>query len=271
MEIKFIDSLAEIDQTGSYLKSLFIDGVEILKPSPDGKETHGGSAVMIPFANRVKEHVFTFEGKVYTLPADSGNHSIHGLVRHAMWDVLKKDEDSIELGYTIACPEFPSRLHSVISYRLDKDSFSTKFEIENTGELNAPLTVGAHPYFMTHGDWDITADEPVKKLECVDKYFPTGKIMDFPIHELSARSGTVFDSCFTGGGDLHLHNGKNHILIERKNMPYFQVYDGEFAEGKSVAIEPMTGAPNSFNNGIGLITVEPGGKFTCSYTITMIE
>lgn len=271
MEIKFMDSLAEIDQVGSYVMKLFIDGTEILKQSNDGKETHGGAAVLIPFANRVRDHTYRFEGKTYQLPADSGNHSIHGLVRHVKWDVLQKEDDSVELGYVLTDPGYPSRLHNIVKYRIDGQSFTTKFEIENIGERNSPVMIGVHPYFLTPGDWDITADKPVKRLEYADRYFPTGEMTDFSMHQLTSKSGTAFDNCFLGDGDLHLHNGMNHILIERENMPYFQVYNGEYAEGKSVAIEPMTGAPDSFNNKLGLITIEPGGKFVCSYTISLIE
>ena len=250
---------------------LFIDGTEILKQSNDGKETHGGAAVLIPFANRVRDHTYRFEGKTYQLPADSGNHSIHGLVRHVKWDVLQKEDDSVELGYVLTDPGYPSRLHNIVKYRIDGQSFTTKFEIENIGERNSPVMIGVHPYFLTPGDWDITADKPVKRLEYADRYFPTGEMTDFSMHQLTSKSGTAFDNCFLGDGDLHLHNGMNHILIERENMPYFQVYNGEYAEGKSVAIEPMTGAPDSFNNKLGLITIEPGGKFVCSYTISLIE
>lgn len=266
-----MDSLAEIDQVGSYVMKLFIDGTEILKQSNDGKETHGGAAVLIPFANRVRDHTYRFEGKTYQLPADSGNHSIHGLVRHVKWDVLQKEDDSVELGYVLTDPGYPSRLHNIVKYRIDGQSFTTKFEIENIGERNSPVMIGVHPYFLTPGDWDITADKPVKRLEYADRYFPTGEMTDFSMHQLTSKSGTAFDNCFLGDGDLHLHNGMNHILIERENMPYFQVYNGEYAEGKSVAIEPMTGAPDSFNNKLGLITIEPGGKFVCSYTISLIE
>lgn len=266
-----MDSLAEIDQVGSYVMKLFIDGTEILKQSNDGKETHGGAAVLIPFANRVRDHTYRFEGKTYQLPVDSGNHSIHGLVRHVKWDVLQKEDDSVELGYVLTDPGYPSRLHNIVKYRIDGQSFTTKFEIENIGERNSPVMIGVHPYFLTPGDWDITADKPVKRLEYADRYFPTGEMTDFSMHQLTSKSGTAFDNCFLGDGDLHLHNGMNHILIERENMPYFQVYNGEYAEGKSVAIEPMTGAPDSFNNKLGLITIEPGGKFVCSYTISLIE
>lgn len=265
-----MDSLAEIDQVGSYVMKLFIDGTEILKQSNDGKETHGGAAVLIPFANRVRDHTYRFEGKTYQLPADSGNHSIHGLVRHVKWDVLQKEDDSVELGYVLTDPGYPSRLHNIVKYRIDGQSFTTKFEIENIGERNSPVMIGVHPYFLTPGDWDITADKPVKRLEYANRYFPTGEMTDFSMHQLTSKSGTAFDNCFLGDGDLHLHNGMNHILIERENMPYFQVYNGEYAEGKSVAIEPMTGAPDSFNNKLGLITIEPGGKFVCSYAISLI-
>ncbi|WP_393970881.1 aldose 1-epimerase [Oxyplasma meridianum] len=271
MEIKFRDSLAEIHQLGAYVSKLFIDGIEILKESNDGKDTHGGSAVLIPYANRVRDHVYRFEGREYQLPANSGNHSIHGLVRHVKWDILKMKEDSVELGYALSDPGYPSRVHNIVKYSINNDSFTTRFEIENIGERDSPVMIGAHPYFLTHGEWDITADKPVKRLEYVDGYFPTGQMSDFSMHQVTSKSGTVFDNCFLGGGELNLHNGMNNILIERENMPYFQVYNGEYAEGKSVAIEPMTGAPNSFNNGIGLITMEPGGKFFCSYTISLIE
>ena len=58
------------------------------------------SPTISPFANRVKDHVFTFEGKVYTLPADSGNHSIHGLVR-SDWATSVPEEKKLIAGVMI--------------------------------------------------------------------------------------------------------------------------------------------------------------------------
>ena len=48
---------------------------------------------------------------------------------------------------------------------------------------------------------------------------------------------------------------------------YLQVYTPPGRE--SIAIEPMTCAPNAFNNGMGLIRLDPGEAFTASFGISL--
>ena len=68
---------------------------------------------------------------------------------------------------------------------------------------------------------------------------------------------------------LELSSEYGQIKLERKNMPYFVLYNGKYSRGESVALEPMTGAPDAFNNRIGITEVEPAGEFTCGFKISI--
>ena len=86
---------------------------------------------------------------------------------------------------------------------------------------------------------------------------PSGKIGD--------RS---FDGCYALNGDLRLYN-KRGLLIKMTGFPYVQLYAPP--SRTSIAIEPMTGIPDAFNNGIGLKKLAPGEKFQASYDVIPFE
>jgi len=54
-------------------------------------------------------------------------------------------------------------------------------------------------------------------------------------------------------------------------MPFFVLYNGKYAEGKSIAIEPLTGAPDAFNNGIGLKIIDPLKSLNTQFKIKLIR
>lgn len=60
---------------------------------------------------------------------------------------------------------------------------------------------------------------------------------------------------------LALRISDMEILTRSRNgrtTDYFVIYNGKYSRGESVAIEPMTSAPDTFNNGIGVITLKKG-------------
>src|SRR5271165_720799 len=52
------------------------------------KPARNGIPVLFPYPNRINHGTFTFRGKTYTLPINSGTHSIHGFAASAPWDVV---------------------------------------------------------------------------------------------------------------------------------------------------------------------------------------
>jgi aldose 1-epimerase len=71
-----------------------------------------------------------------------------------------------------------------------------------------------------------------------------------------------------------LRNPAKNIEIEihpEKSYPYLQIYIPPHR--KNIAIENLSGAPDAFNNGMGVITLEPGESaiFKTSYKITILK
>lgn len=261
---------AEIDENGAYLRALVLEGREIIKRQNDPRPTHGGSAVLIPYAGRVRGAEYSYRGAKYNLPANSGSNSIHGFLKDETCAVDRISGSSVSLSCDIVNSGYPSTIRVGIEYRLLRNSFSVSAQVRNTGEHWCPLLAGFHPYFLTGGSWRLSHSEPMKELVYEDRYFPNGEYKKVNFNMLKDIGGMELDNCYFGGGTVTLHGGDRSLTIRRKNMPFLVIYNGKYSEGISVAIEPMTGAPDSFNNGIGLVELGPGDEFSCGFSIELM-
>lgn len=259
-------SVAEFDTMGAYLKSLALDGDEILLPAEDGRQTHGGACNLLPYAGRIRNGTYAFGGKTYSFPTGEGGHSIHGFAREKEFTAVDASDASVLFEAMLGNGGYPTTLDARIRYEIRRNSLSIGYDVSNKGRNAAPLVVGSHPYFLTKGDWMVLPEIPAKELHLSDRYFPDGTFIPFDFNR--PLNGLQLDSCFEGGGDLHLKSDYSELLIRRRNMPYFLLYNGNYARGESVAIEPMTGAPDAYNNGMGVVILEPGGEYSCGYSIT---
>ena len=147
----------------------------------------------------------------------------------------------------------------------------------NAGAVPCPFGVGAHPYFA-FGGTSIDAVElhvPAETwLEVDARSIPqarrpvAGSDVDF---RRSRVIGALrLDHAFTdlqrdadGAARVVLRYGKHQVRIELdRSFEYVQVFTGDTLFDRSrrrqaVAIEPMTCAPNAFNNGQGLRMLAP--------------
>ncbi|MEM0135014.1 MAG: aldose 1-epimerase [Thermoplasmatales archaeon] len=259
-----------VESHGAYISSLRLSDNEILMKSEDGNQTHGGCASLIPFANRVRDASYSWRGRKYSLPRNDGNNSIHGFTKDLNWDISTVDTKMI-LNSEIDREDYPSRLKCQSMIELKEDSILIRFTISNVGDIDVPLSIGLHPYFLHEGSWKVRQPSKVKKLNYVDEYFPDGTMTEVDSEYLSSGKGREFDNCFLVGSSLSFESA-NHVLnIQTDNMNYFVIYNGKYSNGKSVAVEPMTSAPNAFNNGIGLVTLRSNSKFSCSSTFCFIK
>ncbi len=269
---KLLDGNSEviIDEKGAYVSNLILNGKKILKGRHDDKLTHGGAAPLIPFANRVKNHTYQFEGKQYNLPQNDGLHSIHGLILDSSFEINLKADNFVVLNHRLTHPGIPSELEIEIRYRIDGNEFTSEFSAKNTGTEKAPITIGAHPYFMVKENYLIDYKEPLFRLNYVDGYFPDGKAEFVDLNNIDF-SNFSFDNTFYGGGDIILKSNYSEIEIVRENMPFIVLYNGKYTDGASFAIEPMTAAPDAFNNRIGLKIINPSELLKCKYKIKLLR
>ncbi len=267
MKISRDGSQAEIETLGAYLSSLVLDGREILLKSEDGRQTHGGACNLIPYAGRIRNGEYYSGGRRYSFPKEKEGNSIHGFSRNREFTTAGTSAGYACLKAVLSDRGYPSTLDLSVDYRLERKSISVSYTAQNTGAADAPLVIGSHPYFITEGRWKILPSVPARELHLSDGYFPDGSFRQFDFDRYLDE--VPLDNCFEGGGDLRLSSGRGDIVIRRRRMDYFLVYNGAYARGSSVAIEPMTGAPDAFNNGIGLNVLAPGQKFECEYSITL--
>lgn len=267
--IEYGNSRADIEQLGAYISTLKIGSTEIFKKSNDGRQTHGGCAVLSPFANRVRNATYTFEGKQYVLPKNAGEHSIHGLLKDLIWNIESSGNASeISLSSRLNHPGYPSVLHSRLLYSISSDGFTVNYKATNAGTSNLPLMIGFHPYFLVGKEWSIDYKGTMRKLVYEDQFFPNGEMETVDLMS-GNMNHSVFDNCFLFDGDIRLISSNATVLIRRFKMPYIVIYNGIFAEQISVAIEPMTGAPDAFNNHMGLLKLASGESFQCGFELML--
>lgn len=263
-------SKAEILERGAYIKNLRIDGAPILKPTSDNIMVHGGCAVLIPYAGRIRGGTYVHDGKKYQLQKDEEGNAIHGFLKENDLVVKEKTSNNVSLEATISNSGYPTTLRVLIRYEIFERSFAVNSRILNEGKTSAPLSVGFHPYFLAN-DWEIVPNCEIRKLQMKDLYFPTGIEEPYSFEAGGEGRSSSLDEClhFPCGATLKLDSHK--VLIRKKNMPYVVVYNGKWADGKSVAFEPYTSAPDAFNNGIGLINLLPGESYDCGFEVELIE
>ncbi len=261
------DSYAEFDSRGAYLKSLVLNGKKIIKESNDKISTHGGAAVLMPFANRIRNAEYSYNGKHYNLPENDGNNSIHGLVRDIQFDYIL-NEKSVKFTTTLDSKYYPGKANITLKYTIENNSFITEASIKSL-DSKIPVEIGFHPYFYAEPPYKIYYDSELKKLEYTDNYFPDGKLINENLNNIDLSKMDLDNAFIAENKAITLKYANTSIKITRKNMHYIVLYNGLYTEKKSIAIEPMTGAPDVFHNHMGLIELDKGQTFECSYSITL--
>ncbi len=264
MDIRVGSAVASFDEKGAYLRELRSGNDIIIKKTFDGTETHGGAVVFFPFGNRVKNAEYKYKDVKYNLPKNDGNNSIHGLIRNETFD-YKKTENGIEFYKNFENNSYPGRAFIKINYEMKNKSFNTYFYVKSL-DREIPVEIGFHPYFYINGSYSIDYNKDLKMMNYMDTYFPDGTYTDMNFKNKDL-SNIILDNAFYLDNDIVLKDEKHTVKIIRYNMPYTVLYNGLYANGDSIAIEPMTGAPDAFNNGIGLINLKKDQEFKCGYSI----
>jgi aldose 1-epimerase len=86
----------------------------------------------------------------------------------------------------------------------------------------------------------------------------------------------VLDHCFTAleresDGRARVRLGETTLWLD-ESWPYVMVFTGDplpDVARRSVAVEPMTCAPNAFRNGDGLAVLEPGETHSGTWGISV--
>lgn len=282
---------AIVSEVGATLRSWQLDGVELLDTF--GLDSPGDAyrgKVLMPWPNRLRDGRYDFAGReqATALTEPERDNAMHGLVSWVNWRLAGRSGHSVTMAYRLhAQPGYPFVLDLAVEYALSADGLEVTLRAANAGGTAAPFGAGLHPYLAVgsgHVD-DARLRVPARsRLPVDDRQIPTGElrsVADTPFDfRLMRRIGeTQVDTCFTDVErdddglarvelDLPAGGGRRALTVWMDGaFSHIQVYTGDEdpdpdRRRRSIAVEPMTCAPDAFNSGRGLIVLEPGGQFT---------
>lgn len=264
LEIKNIPEgiYAEISlNDGGSLQALTLNNVPLIVDlSPLTYSTTYASALLFPFANRIKDGQYGFKNKNYQLLPNNKeeNNALHGLVYNKPFVVThqsaQKDEAEIIMSYAYEETEkgFPFPFTIQLTYTFTKNSLELNVSVVNTSETTFPFTIGWHPYFLSADlDRSVLKFKSERKLHIGDRNIGQDLMPISPIDSVALDNKTLDDCWQLKGNEVVFDTPKYQLYLSSSEADSFlQAYTPP--KKNIIAIEPTTGVSDSFNNKIGL-------------------
>ncbi len=231
------------------------------------------SGKMSPFSCRIDAGKYQWNNQLFQFKKFYlGEHAMHGLIYDANFSILRTEvhenfaEVTLSFNYQGKDAGFPFPYEIIVQWTLYADNrIGLKTTIVNHSNCIIPIMDGWHPYFTLGGQVnDYTLEfQSNGKLEMRDDMIPTGIIMEDTKYNTGKKIGdTHFDDCHlldpTNQEIKISYEGMSILVQPKHNYPYLQMYTPD--DRKSIAIENLSGAPNCFNNKMGLQQLEPKGQ-----------
>jgi len=247
-------------------------------------------AKLSPFVCRLNNSTYAWEGQQYTTGKFFMNgHAIHGLLYGVEHEVIITAasafmcECKFLYHYKGTEPGYPFAFDMNILYRLESDCRLTIITmVHNRSGRTIPMSDGWHPYFklgqtIDNATLQINAK---KQVEFNDALLPTGELIS---NEKWFSGAPLKDAFLDNSFVLDMEESMPHCILSDEQLglelyicpdrsyPYLQVYTPDHR--KSIAIENLSSPPDSFNNKMGLIALEPEGSqaFQTMYRIAKME
>jgi aldose 1-epimerase len=293
LELRADGASAVVTEVGASVRKLRLGGREVLDGVGRSEPALGGQGqALVPWPNRLRDGRYRFAGRELQVPLtepEKGN-AIHGLGRFVPWEIVEVAPDRARLRLFVPPqPGYPFALEVEVEHVLDGQGLTVQTTGHNLGDAELPFGAGFHPY-LTVGtpriDETVLQTQAGTRLETDERGIPTG--------ERAAVAGTEYDFATprplgamrldTAFGDLarddhgfatvHLRapDGGGVDLWMDEHHAYLMLFTGDTLpeperRRRSLAVEPMTCAPDAFHSGDGLWTLAPGQSLTCAWGI----
>lgn len=230
-------------------------------------------AFLMPFANRINNGTFNFQGKQHQLKIKpKQHHSVHGFMHSVSMHVKEVGSSFIilEYNYTGDQAGYPFLFDTTVRYSIHPTTgFNCIVTVKNKGNSDMPVSVGWHPYFFVHDDVNDAQLQLPHCSRCLldEQNIPIGlyeKNEEFLNWEQIGNK--VMNNCYktitpASLTEIGLRYSDRSLVIwqEADKFPFFQIYTTP--DRKSIAIEPMSGCIDAFNNKDGLLILKPNEEW----------
>jgi aldose 1-epimerase len=285
VELAFGEQRAVVVSVGAGLRTYSVGEPPILDGyGADELCPSGRGQLLAPWPNRIEDGRYELDGRWHQLPLDEPErrNAIHGLTRWSHWSVAERTADRVAFEHVLyPRPGYPFSLTLRVEYSLSHEGLTVRTEATNVGADAAPYGVGSHPYLAVDHELvdDVELRVPAATVLVANaRGIPIGSahVADEGLDFRAPRAiGPLeLDHCFTdlerdGDGRARVEVGTTTLWAD-ESYPYLMVFTGDGlpdVERRSVAVEPMTCAPNAFRSGEGLVRLEPGQSHLGSWGI----
>ena len=287
------DQRAVVTEVGAGLRTYTVADRDLIEGyREDEMCSIGRGQLLLPWPNRIEDGRYEFAGALHQTPLTepSRHHALHGLTRWVNWTAAERSGDRVVMSLVLHPQDgYPFTLRLQAGYRLSPAGLTVTTTATNVGAQAAPFGAGHHPY--------LTVGTPIEqallklpasmRLEANDRLIPTGRLLptrgtayDFlelrPIGSLSldtAFATLVPDSDGLIRVSLQAPNSDPAVTLwMQPSYRFLMAYTPDTIpqvarRRRSLAIEPMTCAPNAFRSGDGLIVLQPGASWSGSWGI----
>ena len=263
---------------GGRLRNFIFENIQILADfDASTYNANYASAILFPFANRIKDGAYTFDTSKYQLNCneEDKHNALHGLVYNKTFTLINKelapDYASVTLQYKDAGKSkgFPFKFTIELTYTLSKRGIILAVKVENNCKKTFPFTLGWHPYFnssdLNKSSIDFKSDTKYT-FDLQQIISGTKRInidMPFQLKDVKLDDGFPLTS-----NEIDFSTPQYSFNIKSTSKENFlQLYTPD--QPNTIAIEPMTGAADNFNNKIGLQTLQPNDIYKVEWMLAI--
>ena len=257
----------------------------------DEMASGGRGQLLLPWPNRIRDGRYSFGGAEHQVALDepAKGNAIHGLVRWSVWSPVEYGHDRVAMHHVLyPQPGYPFLLSLTAEYRLSEAGLTVSTSAVNAGAGPCPFGAGAHPYFFAGIEPVDGATLRVRaesRLETDERSIPTGRASvegtEYDFRQGRQIGSLKLDDCLADvqpdddgrrRAVLAAPDGSSLTVWMDPVFSYLMVFSGDtlgppYAR-RSLAIEPMTCAPNAFQSGEGLLVLQPGERFSAEWGVT---
>lgn len=236
---------------GAELVSVVRDGIEyIWQGDPRYWEEH--SPILFPICGRLWEGKYTYKGEPYAM-------GLHGFARHSTFSVEEKSDAHIVFLLTPTDSiraQYPFDFALRVEYRLEEETLTVAYRLENRGDCVMYAAMGAHPGFHVpiggegcFSDWYLEFDRPCSPdALLLSGAYATGKKRGMTIED--GRRIPLTRALFDDEGVFMQHTANcvsiqsdrsEHAVTMRFDAPYFGIWQPAKTEPPFLCLEPWSG------------------------------
>ena len=251
---------------GGAIAGLWHGETAILRSSEPARLASAHESAMfplVPYSNRLGYRRFRWRGKDYSTRANVAGspHSLHGLGWQRSWTIVSSSalEVVLELCHE-GDADWPFAFTARQYLALDAASFGARMQLSNDADVEQPVGLGWHPYFVKRPRSRMHI-ELSHRWDADATLLPTRKVAQHGID--SDLSHLDFDNCFEGWrGPARIRDERFSLQLS-SSLPYLVVYTP--SERDYFCVEPVSHVNNAIHMAEpaahGLFALAPGATF----------